>query len=248
MELNDLVKGKEISYKGGSFLSIERDLKNIEDNPIKQYLLSNQEELHLDKIRKTFYKLKKIPKREMLFFDVETCGFSYNCPIFAIGMTHLNHNIVTSCFFARDYSEEKTVLKYFVDMLPNYHAFLTYNGLAFDLTRVDKRLIANGLRTTEEGTLKKALEMSHLDLKQELSSMRKLNLPDLKLQTVEKILFGMTRENDIPSSEIPIVYNNYMKREKETKMANVINHVMTDTLSLPAILAYVVKESERRGR
>lgn len=240
--LNEIVRGNEIKHRGGKFLLIERLLEESEDNSIKHYIEENKSSLYLEKLRKIYPQIRNIPKKDMLFFDIETCGFSYNDPIFAIGMTHLNHHIKSSCIFARDYSEEKTILQYFVDILPKYHCFFTYNGIAFDITRLDKRMKANGIKHTSKKhpSLRKAMHESHIDLMNELQTLKGLSLPDFKLKTVEKVLFGMSRENDALSKDLPGIYRKYVNgEESDEKMASALEHAITDTLTLPAILAYI---------
>lgn len=255
MALEKLVSGEVISYKGGQLLLTERHFDSLSQNPIVDYIKKHKEGLALERIRKAFPELHHVPKRDILFFDIETCGLSYDSPIFAIGLAHLNHEIETSCLFARDYSEEKSILQLFLDLVPQYHAFFSYNGNSFDLPRLDKRMQANGIaypqnQQSQSGdlqTLKDALNSSHshVDLKQALKALPRLQLPDQKLQTIEKVVFQMSRQDDAASHTIPEIYRGYIAgTHPEEKMARGIQHVLDDTLTLVALVGYICENSK----
>lgn len=245
MVLEKLVSGKVLPYSNGEFLLVEKNLRDMSDNPIKRFIEENREFLNLNAIRHSFPEIYDIPKREILFFDIETLGFSPNSPIFSIGLTHLTEGITTSCLFARDYSEEKIILQYFLDLLPQHHAFFTYNGASFDLPRLDKRMRdAHGISYQGTG-LKERLNSHHLDLKKFIQRLRP-DLPDHKLSTIEKLVFKMSREGDIPSSQVPKAYKEYVEgTDGEEKIARVISHNMRDTLTLVAVLAYASKRNRK---
>jgi len=257
MSLKDLVGGKTVSHKGGKFMLIEKPLGEMEENPITRYIAEHRDSLTLDRIRKKFPL--EVPKKEMLFFDTETTGLSGNHTVFSVGLTHLTEGIKTSCLFARDYWEERAILQYLLDLLPQHHAFFTYNGNSFDLPRIDNRLNERGLNGGK--TLGDALNNSHIDLRHEMP--RAIKLPDYKLQTVEKLVFGMEREGDIPSSQVPKAYRDYVKdqydiapkkrrpeltKKREERMSRVIRHNMRDTLTLVAVLAFLVGRKSYRAR
>jgi len=242
MALEKLVGGKIISYKGESFLLVEKSLEEMGDNPITRYLAEHKQNLSLDKVRKRFPGLHHVPKNAMLYFDVETTGLSGNHAIFSIGMTHLTEGINTSCLFARDYWEERAVLKYFLDLLPEHHAFFTYNGDSFDIPRLEKRIRnAHGL-LHDSKSLRDFMNSAHIDLYHE---MRKAcpGLQDYTLRSVEKLVFGLSRRGDIASSKVPEAYQEYINgTDGEEKIARVIQHNMRDTLTLAAIFAYLCRE------
>lgn len=258
MSLKDLVNGKTVSRKKGNFMLVERSLSEMGDSPITRYIAEHKGYLLLDSIRAKFPQLKDVPKREMLFFDTETTGLSGNNSIFSIGLTHLTEGVKTSCLFARDYWEERAILQYFLDLLPQHHAFFGYNSSSFDLPRLDSRLKAHGLYN---GTsLKETLNHDHIDLMQEMRKARP-KLPGHTLQTIEKLIFGMSREGDVPSSQVPRAFREYIEdlrgkvpenlwpdltRKREEKMAKVIKHNMRDTLTLVAVLAYLCGRKRRR--
>lgn len=240
MDLKKLVQGKTVSTKQGRFMLVERDLREMNGNPIKDYIEKHRKVITLERIRRRFPYLTGAPKKDMLFFDIETCGFSYSSPILSIGLADLAGGISTRCLFARDYSEERAILSYFLGLMPQYQIFFTYHGNSFDLSRLDKRLKANGLNGKKNKTLKEMLGQTHIDLRQEV---RKLRLGfDLGLQTLEKLALELSRDKDIPSKKIPKTYRDYVYgADNEQDIARIIRHNMHDTLTLIALLAYICK-------
>jgi len=246
MTLKKILNARDVKYQGRKFMLVERPLRDMDDSPVKTYLQEHRHVLDLENITSRFPELSKVPKRAMMFFDIENLGLSPNAPIFAIGITHLTEGITTSCLFARDYSEEKVILQYFLDMLKDHHAFFTYNGPSFDIPRIDVRARhGNCLVYPNGSSLKEMLNSSHIDLRQEIKKS-KPGLPDYKLSTIEKLLFKMAREKDISSKDVPRTYREYIEgTDGEEKMARVISHNMRDTLTLAAILAFICKTKRR---
>ena len=224
----------------GQLLVVERKLSEINSGEIAEYIKEHREKLFLNNIRRRFPQLEHIFKKRILFFDTENCGLRYSDPVFMIGMADFSDGINLKSLVARDYSEEKAVIKYFLTLLPEYEAFFTYNGSSFDIPRISERAKQNGimLNTHRYKTLKDIIGDRHIDLYQLMR--KKAALPDAKLQTVEKLIFGHAREGDIPSNKIPKAYRDYVYgNDGAEKMAKLIHHNMLDTASLVGVLIYL---------
>lgn len=215
MSKTDRLEGKVRRCRGESFYLIEKPLSELDTGPIDSYIEKHRESLLLRNLRRKFPELEHIPKERMLFFDIETCGFDPNNPIIAIAMAHMHHQyeIMLQCLFARNYSEEKAVIQYFLDSLPNYHAFFTYNGNAFDILRIQARAIQNGLFNGKR-KLDSMFNGEHYDLYLLGKEKSRIFLPDAKLQTVERLLFGFNRDSDVECDKIPELYFEYVYGRK----------------------------------
>ena len=212
MKIEDFIRGKARRYKGGGFFSVRRKLEDIDSGLMGDYIKDNRQGLFLKNIRREFSELQDVPKSKMLFFDIETCGVDpHKDPIISIAMAHMygKSDVTVQCLFARDYSEEKTILQYFFHLLPHYEAFFTYNGKSFDVPRLDARAIQNGLFKGKESSIKQMFNGEHYDLYQIGRERNRINLSDARLQTLEKVLFHFERTDDIPGDEIPKVYYEY---------------------------------------
>jgi uncharacterized protein YprB with RNaseH-like and TPR domain len=248
--LESYIKGTARKYRGGSFYHVERSLKEIDSGKIGEYIAKHKDYLLVKNLKRQFPDLEYIPKSRMLFFDIETCGFGSESPIISIALAHMHHgaDIGLECLFARNYSEEKAILQYFLNLLPQYEAFFSYNGKSFDGPRTKSRAIHNGLYNKELKDLSGLVldgdngnngddghddpnlsetangngESRHHDLYHLCRQKNRLVLPDAKLKTIEKLVFGFTRSNDIASEDIPRVYYEYVYgRKMELKKVRV---------------------------
>ena len=219
------IQGNVRHYKGGSFYLVERDLSQINSGKIGEFIGKHKDLLLLKNMRRQFPGLEHIPKQDMLFFDIETCGLDFGSPIISIATAHMHRaaNMTLQCAFARNYSEEKAVIQYFLDMLSSYEAFFSYNGKSFDAPRIQERAIHNGLYDRNRKRLNDLLnghngEEKHHDLYHMGQQRSRIHLNDGKLKSLEKILFGFIRKGDIDSEDIPQVYYEYAYgRERMTE-------------------------------
>ena len=265
MVLEDFDRGKLIENDYGQFLLFGKKSSEIDAMPVRKYIRKNREFIFRKNIREIMGKrlpaLSKVYKKDMVFFDIENCGFKYADPIFMISLGYFNGSVNTEVLFARDFFEEKAMLKYFVDTLTevkerNHNAFLSFNGNSFDVPRLSERIKHNGMGLEGYRTFKEWINDDHIDLYRVLKKnwynmvFPFGNLPDCGLQTVKKIVFDYHRSGDIPSKKIPDAYYEYVygrkingeevdEAESIENIKKIIDHNVKDTLSLVGTLAYL---------
>jgi uncharacterized protein YprB with RNaseH-like and TPR domain len=61
-------------------------------------------------------------------------------------------------------------------------------------------------------------------------------LPNCQLQTIEKELFGIEREGDVPGQYIPGYYNAYLNEKNIGPIVPIIEHNRQDIISLASFL------------
>src|SRR3989338_7484048 len=238
--IEGFVNGRIENTDHGQLLVVERKISEIDSGEISGYIKEHRKKLFLNNIRRRFPQLEHIFKKRILFFDTENCGLRYRDPVFMVGMADFSDDINLKSLVARDYSEEKAVIKYFLSILPEYEAFFTYNGSSFDIPRISERAKQNGLMLNGNAykTLKDIIGGRHIDLYHLIR--KRTTLPDAQLQTVEKVIFGHAREGDISGSKIPKVYRDYVYGAEDwEKMAKLIHHNMLDAASLVVVLVYL---------
>jgi uncharacterized protein YprB with RNaseH-like and TPR domain len=235
MTLSEYISGSEKTYRGGTFYIVERGLEEMDAGTLADYTREHKDMLLAKNLGARFSELATIPKKKMLFLDIENCGLGIDSPIISIAMAHMHHgaDIDFECLFARNPQEEKPLLQYFLSQLQNYEAFFTYNGKSFDAPRIRARAIHNGLYAPElmdlggllsklEGTPEESQNGSnghgpHHDLYHICRHNCRLDLTDSKLKTIEKTLpeFGhFRRKDDLASADIPKVYYEYVYGRK----------------------------------
>ncbi|MDY6825989.1 MAG: ribonuclease H-like domain-containing protein [Bacillota bacterium] len=172
--------------------------------------------------------------RESLFLDIETTGLSGGTGTWAflIGLGWLEGNsFKLRQYFLRRPAEERAILSHFSTEAERFPAMITFNGKIFDLPLIQTRQILAGLRHT--------VPPRHLDLLQCARSLWKKRLPSRSLKALEEALLGIKRFDDIPGSEIPAVYFEYLRHGNTEKMRKVFHHNVLDILSMVTLLKRV---------
>ena len=88
----------------------------------------------------------------------------------------------------------------------------------------------------------------HLDLLLLVRRLFRHRLPDARLQTVERHLLRRHRAPDIPSWQIPAIYNSFLRGGPPAPIRVVARHNAEDVVTLGRILAHLERGyGERRG-
>ncbi|MBN2795235.1 MAG: ribonuclease H-like domain-containing protein [Clostridia bacterium] len=150
-----------------------------------------------------------------VILDIETTGLS---PAFSqiilIGLIHYNNGWQLTQIFCDHTNEEADLLQHLLEILKKDHLIVTYNGHAFDLPFINKRL--------EHHQFKRQLNLyKHFDLYRVVRASKKaLGLPNYKLKTIEEYL-GIYREDQISGKESVELYFQFMHQPNE-KLRDII--------------------------
>lgn len=162
------------------------------------------------------------------FMDIETLGLS-NVPIILIGVAEIKGSkIISSQYFLRDIYEEPAVIEAYLSHLDEDSVHVTFNGKSFDVPFIKNRCRSNRL----DGNL----DLPHLDLMYFAKNLWKDELPNCQLQTIEKEVFGIEREGDVPGQHIPDYYNTYLSEKNIGPIVPIIEHNRQDIVSLASFL------------
>lgn len=224
--LEEAVPGQVASSEEGEFLLIKRSL-------LKTFRSSKDVIKKFPAVIKSFHAedkvselnvLESIHPSKILFLDIETCGLSAE-PLFLIGVAYFTGEDFSFLqLFARNFSEERPLLSFFNRLLSQYKAIVTYNGKSFDMPFILSRAFVN--KTDIPG------EILHVDLLNDVRRKLKRRMPNCKLQTVEKVILGRNRVDDIPGREIPRVYREFIETKNAYMVKNILEHNLIDILSM----------------
>jgi len=168
---------------------------------------------------------------QLLFFDTETTGLGVgagNVP-FMIGCGYLDgHEFVVEQLFMRNPAEEYHALLHLGSLLKRFSHVVTYNGRSFDWPVLKNRFVLHRLDAPEEP--------SHLDFLYAARSLWSRQLASCKLSTVEQQKLGIFRGHDLPGSEAPERYRQYLITRRARDMEEVFLHNERDIVTL-AVLA-----------
>ena len=105
---------------------------------------------------------------------------------------------------------------------------VTFNGKSFDWPQVTDRSTLYHLG--QEPAARH--ELIHVDLLHHARRRWRRELPNCKLQTLERYICGRRRSGDIPGRDIPRAYHNYVRTGDATEMRSILHHNALDLITL----------------
>lgn len=204
-------------------------LNEIDDMSFQQIMDLLDENKYSKKCRENLLKCISLTDPENFkFMDIETKGLS-NVPIILIGVAEIKRDkIIASQYFLRDYTEEASIIEAYLNHLDEDSVHVTFNGKTFDVPFIKNRCIYN--------RIKPELDLPHLDLMYFAKHLWKDNLPNCQLQTIEREIFGIEREEDVPGQYIPGYYDTYLSQNNIGPIVPIIEHNAQDIISLASFL------------
>ena len=187
------------------------------------------------KCRDNILKSISLTDRENFkFMDIETLGLS-NVPIILIGVAEIKKDkIISTQYFLREIHEEPSVIEAYLSHLDEDSVHVTFNGKSFDVPYIKNRCLYNRMDAD--------LDLPHLDLMYFAKNLWRQQLPNCQLQTIEKELFGIEREGDVPGQYIPDYYKTYLNEKNIGPIVPIIEHNRQDIVSLASFLEKMYEE------
>ena len=169
--------------------------------------------------------------RRCLFVDTETTGLGGGSVAFLIGMGMIeDSSFVVRQLLMRDYDEEESSLSVFADMLEDAQFLVSYNGKSFDVPLLRARFTINRLRG-------RFPELPHVDLLHASRRIWKRRLGGCSQKRIEEESLGMVREDDLPGSEVPKRYFEYLKEKDESLLEDILRHNAKDVHGMARIIS-----------
>lgn len=166
-----------------------------------------------------------------LFLDTETTGLhgGAGTVVFAYGLGRfVGDEFVLEQTFLRDFGEEPAMLHHVAARLRECPVPVTFVGKSYDRHRIHARLAVHRIEAP-------VLTKVHLDLYHVVRRAHGKTLPDARLRTVEQHLLGLHRHDDLPGSEAPAAFLDWI-RDRSGPVDRVLEHNRLDVLSLAALL------------
>ena len=174
---------------------------------------------------------------DCLFLDTETTGLSGGAGtiVFAYGIAFFaGDELVLEQLFLRDFGEESAMLHHIARRLAEHPVPVPFVGKSYDLHRIAARLAVHKIRAP-------VLTDRHLDLYHVIRRQFGQHWPDSRLRTAEERLLGLYRDDDLPGSEAPAAFLDWI-RDGTGPVDRVLEHNRLDVLSLAALLGVVTRE------
>lgn len=178
------------------------------------------------------YPLEKIAEPEsILFFDIETTGFSGDyCSVYLIGCVFFKGGKwYLRQWFADTKKAEPEVLNSFFSFLKDYSVLIHFNGDGFDLPFLMKRCSFYGLPHSFES-------LTSYDIYKKIKPLKKLlSLDSLKQKAIEAFL-GISREDKFTGGDLISVYKEYLITKEQFLERLLLLHNEDDLKGMPQIL------------
>ena len=177
---------------------------------------------------------KTLIKEDFLIFDIETNGFSRrDAIIYMIGCIYKKNDHYEYCnLFASSPSKEYDLICYFFNMLKKFHWLVHFNGNNFDIPFLLARAKQHGITETIS-------PLKSLDIYDILRPYRKsLNLPNLKLATLQNKL-GYVRKDTTSGGDLIPIYHAYVKKAYKPYYELLLLHNREDVEEMLALLPLI---------
>ncbi len=182
---------------------------------------------------------------QWLFLDTETTGLAGGSGMYAflVGVAWWESGgLQVEQFFMRDYDEEHALLETLRERMRERRVLVTFNGKTFDWPLLDTRY-----RMTR--AIEPATPAVHLDFLHPARQLWRPRLTSVRLAELERHVLRVsrgsrldwTRDADVDSSLIPLLYFNFVRAAAAEPLVPVFHHNQMDLRGLAAIAGRVVE-------
>jgi uncharacterized protein YprB with RNaseH-like and TPR domain len=173
-------------------------------------------------------RLRELDWRRAVFVDIETSGLAGGTGTYAflVGAGYFDHDLFrVRQFFMRDPTDEPALIQALSDLLDGFDAVVTFNGKAFDLPLLVTRftLFRRHLRLADA---------PHLDLLHPARRLWSARLASCALTSLEQVILGLERHDDVPGFLIPSLYFDYIRSGNPEPLRPVFSHNVQDIVSM----------------
>jgi uncharacterized protein YprB with RNaseH-like and TPR domain len=175
------------------------------------------------------------------FFDLETTGLSHGAGTIAFmaGIARVEgRSLSVRQYLLADYPGEAAFLERLAASLADAAALVSFNGKCFDAQILSSRFLMNGLK------LPVLASAVHLDLLFPSRRLWRDALGSCRLSVIEEALLGVRRELDLPGSEAPDAWFDFVRRGETDRLILIGEHNRDDCVSLVLLLELLNREIE----
>ena len=179
--------------------------------------------------------------RRILYLDTETTGLAGGAGTvaFEVGLGRMTDaGFEITQLVMRDYPEERFLLEKVAGALADTDVICTFNGKTFDVPLLRDRFLMNRMRPD-------ALDRPQIDLLHIARRVFRLRLQRCRLANLEEAVLGIPRDHDLPGSEVPQRYFDYLKTGNFGLLEDVLRHNEQDIASLCVLLARMCAAYDR---
>lgn len=173
--------------------------------------------------------------RRVAFFDFETTGLSGGAGtiafLAAIGRIDEAGSVRVVQYFLDDYPAERAFIQHVSEALLDVDAIATYNGSSFDMPLLLTRRAMHGLDALPA--------VPHVDVLHPVRRLYRTTIGACALSSIEATILDCSRDGDIPGSEVPQVWFDFVKQGQCDRLQQVFVHNRLDIVSLARLFFHV---------
>jgi len=171
------------------------------------------------------------PKEDIIFFDIETTGFSArSTALYLIGVVYYKNNTWNiSQWFCENQQSEAIVLASFFEFIQAYKIIVHFNGEGFDMPYLISKFSKYNLPYS-------FINFRSFDIFKHTRKVHKLlKLENYKQKTIEQYL-GVERTDKFSGGELINVYNKYLITKDEESLHVLLLHNKEDIIGMLQLL------------
>jgi uncharacterized protein YprB with RNaseH-like and TPR domain len=183
----------------------------------------------------SFARSEPLPSDGMLFFDTETTGLSggTGTRAFMIGASDfVPGGLRIRQLLISHLAAETAMLEAFSQWLRPDTRLVSYNGRCYDAP-----LLATRYRLARKNN--PLPDLAHLDLLFPTRRRYRGVWENCKLATIERNALGIVREDDLPGSEAPAAWLQYLRGGSSHLLQRVLAHNFQDVVTLARLLEHL---------
>lgn len=236
LSLSEVAQGQAIQTPVGAFLRIDQTVREILRGGGRAFADRYAHVIGALQVGNvpwdrydTFHPLIEARAQDVICVDIETTGLTAGTPLFLIGVLgHFDGELCVIQLLARDYTEEAALLTHFVALLDASSVIVSFNGKSYDLPYIRDRCAFLGVPFR--------LRQAHIDMLHVARRFWGRQLPNCKLQTLERHLCHRIRRGDIPGAEIPDAYHRFVRSGNAVQMRDILFHNALDLLTTTEVM------------
>lgn len=180
--------------------------------------------------------LERVVERDKIaFLDIETSGLRNTDAILCIAVGYWLSHHPADMFHVKHYfifhpHAEANMLRVFLRDLSAFDVMCTYNGKSFDAPRIKSRCTQMGIDPEAVSRLR------HVDLVHTSRRLLQKRNHKLNLASMERTLLSFGREHDLPGSEVPRRWHQFIMSQDLALLDEIRDHNLLDVVSLAALL------------
>lgn len=194
-------------------------------------------------LRRVGWTGPRFDARKCLFLDTETTGLSHGAGTvaFLVGVGYAEGaEFVIEQYMLREYADEPELIDRLSRRMADFDCVCTFNGKTFDMPLLEARFTMCRMR-------ERWRELPNLDLLTPARRAWKLRLGSCRLCNLEAQILGMPREDDLPGSEVPARFFEFLKTGDEALLDDIVRHNRQDIATLATLLIKLCAINARPG-